>query len=153
MCSSLFTGGVEAAVSVIVCSMSVIIPAVLRALGVGDPFMREDTVDPNFSTGVEIARMQTSTTRVEFGFPGSRGAALTESDESKGATGTVVSLRRDSVDLGTKDDHKHQLTTKVVPLAVECDVTDSLTQVRSLPVAEKDPDSQAEVENVKRNSA
>jgi len=95
MYSSLFTDGVEAAVSVIVCSISVIIPAVLRALGVGDPFMREDTVDPNFSTGVEIARM-TSTTRVELDLLGSRGTALTDGDESEGVTGIVVSLRRDS---------------------------------------------------------
>jgi len=153
MPASLFTGGVEAAVSVIVCSMSVIIPAVLRALGVGDPFMREDTVDPNFTTGVEIARM-TSTTRVELGLPGSLGTALTDSDEFNGATGTVVSLRRDSVDLGTKDDREHRLTRKVVPFAVECDVTDSLTKVRSLPVVEKDLDigAGAEGKNVKRNS-
>lgn len=142
----------EAAVSVIVCSMSVIIPAVLRVLGVGDPFMREDTVDPNFSTGVEIARM-TSTTRIELGLPDSRGTALTDSDESEGTTGTVVSLRRDSVDLGTKGDHKHQLITKAVPLVDECDITDSLAQVRTVPMDEKDRDVEAEFErDMKRNS-
>jgi len=153
MRSSFFTGGVEAAVSVIVCSMSVIIPAVLRALGVGDPFMQEDTVDPNLSTGVEIAHM--TSTRVELGVPGTRGTGLTDSDESEGATGTVVSRRRFSVDLGTKDDHKYQLTTKVVPFADECHVMDSLARVRSLPTVEKDRDVEPdsfEEKNTKRNS-
>ena len=152
VCYSFFTGGVEAAVSVIVCSMSVIIPAVLRALGVGDPFMREDTVDPNLSTGVEIARM--TSTRVELGLPGTRGTALTDSDESEGASGTVVSRRRDSIDLATKGDHKYRLTTEVVPLADECDITDSLVRARSLPVVEKDRgiDAESEEKNGKRNS-
>ena len=153
MRSSLLTGGVEAAVSVIVCSMSVIIPAVLRVLGVGDPFMREDTVDPNFTTGVEIARMS-SMTRIELGLPGSGNTALTDSDESEGATGTAVSLRRDSVDFGTKGNHKHQLTMKIVPLADVCDVTDSLTQMRSVPaVVEKGRDVETEFEkDAKRDS-
>ena len=44
----------EAAVAVVECNMSIIIPAILRALGIGDPFMQEDTVNPKFSTGVEI---------------------------------------------------------------------------------------------------
>ena len=47
-------GGVEVAVAIIMCNMSIIIPAILRALGIGDPFMQEDTVDPKSSTGVEI---------------------------------------------------------------------------------------------------
>ena len=38
--SFLFTGIVEVAVAITVRNMSVIIPAVLRALGVGDPFGR-----------------------------------------------------------------------------------------------------------------
>ena len=46
-------------------------------------------------------------TRVELGLPESGGTALTDSGESEGATGTAVSLRRDSADLGTKNDHKH----------------------------------------------
>jgi len=37
--SSFFIAGVEVAVSIIVCSMSVVIPVILRALGVGGPFM------------------------------------------------------------------------------------------------------------------
>jgi len=91
--------------------------------------------------------------RVELGLPASLGTALTDSDESNGATGTVVSLRRTSFDLGMKDDHKHQLAMKVVPVAVECDITDSLTQVRSLPMVEKDADVGAGFEkNLKRNS-
>jgi len=110
--------------------------------------MQEDTVDPNFSTGVEIARM--TLTRVELGLPGTRGTVLTDSDESEGASGTVVSQRRGSVDLGTKDDHKHQLTTKVIPLADEPYVTDSLARVRGLPEVEKDGGIEKEFEQ--RNS-
>ena len=69
---SLISGGVEAAVSIAVCNMSVIIPAILCALGVGDPFMREDTVSTNFST-VEVARMtSTRVELVELGIPKSR---------------------------------------------------------------------------------
>ena len=164
MFSSFFTGGVEAAVSIIVCSMSVIIPATLRALGVGDPFMREDTVDPNLSTGVEIARI--TSTGIELGLPMSRSTAITDTDESEGAIGTTMSRQRVSIDLGAKDDRKHRLTTqvsdvslgprmaKVVPLA-ECDITDSLTQVRngSLVVKEnRDVEADVEEKNAKRNS-
>lgn len=58
---SSFTGSVSVAVATILCNMSVIIPAILHALGVGDPFMQEDTVDSNYSA-IEMARM-TSTSR------------------------------------------------------------------------------------------
>jgi len=68
--------------------MSVIIPAILRALGVGDPFMQEDTVDPGLNTDVDIARM--FPTMVELGLPTSRGTAITDSDESEGGIGTVA---------------------------------------------------------------
>jgi len=145
--------------------MSVIIPAILRALNVGDPFMQEDTVGPNFSTSIEIARM--TSTRIELGLLNIHSTGVTDSGESEGAIETVASRqRRDSVGLGVKDDRKHQITTqtsdgslgnsrttKVVPLADESDITDSLAQVRSLPVVEQDQSIEAGVEkNVKRNS-
>jgi len=129
------TGAVEVAVAIIVCNMSVIIPAILRALGVGDPFMREDTVDPNFST-VEIIRM--TSTRIELGLPVPRGTATTDGDGSEGASGTVAF--QDSVRLGVEGDHKHKLTaqasdlslgdlkTKVPPLVGDPDIADSSTQ-------------------------
>ena len=160
----MLTGGVEAAVSIIVCSMSVIIPAVLRALEVGDPFMQEDTVDLNLSTGVDVTR--TDTTRIELGLPIPRGVVITDSDESEGAFGTMAS-RRHSVDLNAKGDRRHLLTAqasdgslgdsrtvKVLPLADECDITYSLAQVRSTPVATRDRSIEAgiEEERAKRNS-
>ena len=159
---SFFTGGVEAAVSVTVCSMSVIIPAILRALGVGDPFMREDTVDPNLSTGVEIARM--TLTRVELGLPNPRNAVVPDCDQPKGAIDTVAPRRRrNSVGLSAKDDQKHRLTTqasdgslgsssmtKVGSLAEECDTTDLSAQVRSLPAVREDRDTE-EGKNAKHN--
>ena len=136
------TGAVEAAVAIIVCNMSVIIPATLRALGVGDPFMQEDTVDPNFST-VEIVRM--TSTRIELGLPRLRGTATTYGDGSEGASRTVAF--RDSIGLGVEDGHKHRLTAqasdvslgdprstmKVAPLASDSDVADSVTQASDLP--------------------
>lgn len=131
----------EVAVAIIVCNMSVIIPAVLRALDVGDPFMREDTVDPNFSS-VEIVRM--NSTRVELGLPKVYGMEITDGGRSEGMDRTVVF--QDSVGLGVGDDHKHRLTmqgsdvslgdlnaAKVVPLAADSDVADSLTRVGGLP--------------------
>ena len=160
----LFTGGVEVAVSIIVCSMSVIIPAILRALGVGDPFMREDTVDPNLSTGMEMARI--TSTGIELGLPMTRATAITDSDESEGTlAGMAVSRQRLSIDLGVKDDRKHHLTpqvsdaslgnvnmVKVVPLDDECDITDSLAQVRDLPVVKKHRDIEADAEEDTENS-
>ncbi|KAF9645862.1 hypothetical protein BDM02DRAFT_3119545 [Thelephora ganbajun] len=126
-------GGVEAAVSVIVCSMSVIIPAILRGLDVGNPFMREDTVDPHFSTGVEIARM--TLTRVELGLSTAHVTVITDSDDSEGAISAVVTgQRRDSVCLNEKNDQKHRLTmqasdgslgmstAKAIPLVDESDM-------------------------------
>ena len=140
------TGVVEAAVAIIVCNMSVIVPAVLRALDVGDPFMQEDTVDPNFSA-VEIARItSTRIEPVELSIPNVHGTVVADSEESEWVTDTVGSRQRDSVDLGVKEDHKHRLTTqtsdvslgdseimKAVPLADESDIADSLAQVRNSP--------------------
>ena len=152
---SSFIGGVSAAVAIIVCSMSVIIPAVLRALGVGDPFMQEDTVDPNFST-IEMARA--TSTGIELGLPTTRGTAITDSDESEETVDAVASLQRHSVNLYAKGDWKHQLTTQVsdgslknssttkaVPLADESSVTDSSVLVKSL--LAKLPDTEVDVED------
>jgi hypothetical protein len=151
-------------VAIIVCNMSVIIPALLRALGVGDPFMREDTVDPNFST-IEIARATSA--RIELGLPTTGGSAITDSDESEGPLGTVTSLQLRSVKLGGKDDRKHQLTTqasdgslrnsnttKVAQLAYETNIVGSLVQVRSLPT-KKQEGAEVDVEdkNEKSNNA
>ncbi|KAF9647432.1 hypothetical protein BDM02DRAFT_3248193, partial [Thelephora ganbajun] len=138
-----------------VCSATVIIPAILRALGIGDPFMREDTVDPRF-TDVEIARM--TSTRIELGFPTT---VNTDSDDSEGVTGTVGSRKgRDSVCPSAKDDQKHRLTMQasdgsfgastagVIPLADESDVAGSLAlEVRGLPAVKKGQDVEAGVED------
>jgi hypothetical protein len=144
-----------------VCSMSVIIPAILRALGVGDPFMREDTVDVDPSTTINIARINTT---VELGLPIARGTVITDSDESEGPMG---SRRRDLVDFNMKDDKKHRLTAqasdgslgdprtvKVLSLVDECDITDSSTQARSTPATTMDRDIEADIEEEreKRNS-
>ena len=154
------------AVSVIVCSMSVIIPAILRALGVGDPFMQEDTVDPNLSTGVDIAHM--SSTRVELGLPASRGMTMRDSDDFEGVIDIVAHRQQGSTDFSAKEDQKHQPTTQasdaslgnskattVVPLADEPKITDSLWRVRSLPTVKKDQGIEVGIEekNSKRNSA
>jgi len=145
--------------------MSVIIPAVLRALGVGDPFMREDTVDPNYST-VEIVRM--ASTKIELGLPNTHGTATTDIADPEGAIGTVASRRGGTVNLDAKEDCKHRLVTqtsdgslgilkkaKVVSLVDECDITDPLAQVRSLPAVRRDQDIEADVggRHTKRNSA
>ncbi|KAF9647420.1 hypothetical protein BDM02DRAFT_2702970 [Thelephora ganbajun] len=155
--------GVEAAVSVMVCSMSVIIPAILRALGAGDPFMQEDTVE-HLSTGVDIARM--TSTRLELSLPTTGGAVITDHGGSEGAIGTVGSRKqRDSVCLNVENDQKHRLTMQasdgslgtstkeVMPLADESDIADSLAlEVRSLPAVKKDQDVEAGVKKSKHNS-
>jgi hypothetical protein len=144
------SGGVEASVSVIVSSMSVIIPAILRALDAGDPFMQEDTVDPGFGTSVEIARM--TLTRVELGLPTSHAITVVGNNNCEGVVRAMSpeELQR-SIDLDEKRDKKHRLTTqtsdgslgtsmttKVVCQSDECDITDSrASQVRSL-VLKKD---------------
>ena len=142
--------------------MSVIIPAVLRALDVGDPFMQEDTVDLNLSTSVDVT--QTDTTRIELGLLTPRGSTIMDSDASEGAT---ASRQRHSINLNMKDDMKHRLTAqasdgslgnskmlKALPLADECDITDSSAQVRSTPAATTDRDIEADIgeEQGKRNS-
>jgi hypothetical protein len=157
----MLAGCAEAAVSIMVCSMSVVIPAILRALGVGNPFMREDTVDVDLSAGVDIVRINTT---IELGLPIARGTVITDSDESEGPMG---SRRRDYVDLNGKDDRKHRLTAqasdgslgnsktvKVLSLANEWDITDSLAQARSTPVATTDRDIETDIEEerAKRNS-
>jgi len=132
---SSFTGGVSVVVAIIVCNMSVIIPAMLRALGAGNPFMQDDTVDLNYNT-IEMAC--TTSTRIELGLPTTRGTAITESDESEGSVGAVTSLQQHSVNLCVKEDRKCQLdaglgrvaqelsTTKIVPLADDPSFTGSL---------------------------
>lgn len=139
--------------SIIVCNMSVVIPAVLRVLGVGDPFMRDDTMDPSTST-IEIARAPSTT--IELTLPTSWRTALTDSDESQGTIGMVTS-RRGSVDLGVEDDQKHRLTTqpsdgslgsfksrKVVPLVDESDIADSLVQAGGSPAVRTDEGIEAD---------
>ncbi|SRR5258705_5628043 len=135
--ASFSAGAVSVAVAIIVSNMSVIIPAILRALGVGDPFMQEDTVDPNFST-IEMAPT-TSTKIIELGLPKTHGTGITNSNGSEGDIDMVV-FRQHSGDLGVRDDHKHRLTmkasdmtlgssnTKVTPLDDEPDAADSLVQ-------------------------
>lgn len=160
MCTFVFfTGGVEAAVSVIISSMSVIIPAILRALDVGDPFMQEDTVGPGFSTTVEIARM--TLTRIELGLPMTHTVHVAGGDEHEGVIDSVTpKIRRDSVSLDEKGDQKHRLTTqisdgslgtsvttKIVSHADECDVPDpQVFELRSLPAIEKHLDVEGDAE-------
>jgi hypothetical protein len=108
----LFAGGVEASVSVIVSSMSVIIPAILRALDAGDPFMQQDTVDPGFDTRVEIARM--TLMGVDSDLPTSHVVAVPGNNNREGVTGTVTSQGlRSSVDLDEKRGKGHRLTTQM----------------------------------------
>jgi hypothetical protein len=155
------TGGVEAAVSIIVCSMSVIIPAILRGLGVGDPFMQEDTVDMDLSTSIDIARIGTT---IELGLSIARDTVITDSDESEGP---MASRRRDYADFNGKGGGKHRLTAqasdgslgnpktvKVIPLANECDIADSPAQARSTPAVMmgRDIEADSEEERAKRNS-
>ena len=151
--ASFSTGAVSVAVAIIVSNMSVIIPAVLRALGVGDPFMREDTVDPNFST-IEMAPT-TSTKRIELGLPKTHGTATTNSGRSEGGIGMAVFRQRYSGDLGGRDDQKHRLTMQASDMTLGSsktkvadgpDSADSLTQVGNLPPVKRDQESKASVE-------
>jgi len=154
---------VSVAVTIIVSNMSVIIPAILRALDLAGPFMQEDTIDPNFST-IEMAR--TASITIELGLPKTRGTVVTESDESEGAISMVTFGQQGSGDLNVKDNPIHLLAmqasdvslgsskTRVVPLADESDTADSLMQGRSLPPAENGLDTKAYVgdESAKSNS-
>jgi len=152
-------GCVEATVSVIVSSMSVIIPAILRALDVGDPFMQEDTVEPGFTTTVEIARM--TLTRVELGLPTAHAINIAGRDDLEGVDGSIQTTkkRRDSVGLDERDDHKHRLTTqasdgslgtsvtKIVSRTDECDVLGPQAfEVMSLPTVKKHRDVEGDAE-------
>jgi hypothetical protein len=152
---------VEAAVSVIVSSMSVIIPAILRALDVGDPFMQEDTVDPGFGTTVEIARM--TLTRVELGLPITHAVGVAGRGDREGVIGSgTPKKRRDSVGLESKEDQKHRLTTqvsdeslgtsvttKIASHADECDASPQAFEVGSLPAIRKHRDAEGDAEGKK----
>lgn len=146
--------------------MSVIIPAILRALDVGDPFMQEDTVDPGFTTTVEIAPM--TLTRVELGLPIAHVSAVAGNNNCpRGANAnTAAPQKRDSI--GSVDElqgHEHRLTlqasddslgtsveTKVELPSDECDITDYRAfQARSLPVIEKDTEGDDEEKKAERN--
>ena len=132
----------EAAVSVIVSSMSVIIPAILRALDFGDPFMQQDTVDPGFDSSVEIARM--TLTRVELALPVAR--VVAGNNDHRGVASAVTPpKRRHSVCLDAKYDEKHRLTTqpsdgslgtsamtKTLPHLGKCDIAESVTRSEEL---------------------
>ena len=142
----------EAAVSITVCSTTVIIPAILRALGVGDPFMREDTVDPQYSTGIEIAGM--TSTRIELSLPISRGTGTTDSTKLEGAIDTVVSRKQHSVDSDVRDDRKFRLVTQIScgslgelkPTNVALPITGSdVASPLCFPVVKKDRDIEADV--------
>ena len=133
-----FTGGVEAAVSVIASSMSVILPAILRALDVGDPFMQLDTVELEIATSVEIARC-TTLMSVELGvnLQTARVAAVAGDESREEAFSDTTTLQER--DLGNLDERRYpkylltkkisdgllgtSITTKVPPLS-ECDITD-----------------------------
>ena len=146
-----FLGGVEAAVSITVCSTPVIIPAVLRALGAGDPFMREDAVDSQYSTGLEIARMTFAT--VELNLPTSGSTRTTDSAKLKGGIDTLVSRQQNPADSDVGGDQKYRIltrissgplgglkpTTVVLPIG-DSDTADSLCS----PVEKKDLDSEGE---------
>ena len=151
--------------SVIVCSMSVIIPAILRALDVGDPFMQEDTVDPGYTTTVEISPM--TLTRVELGLPTTHVPTVAGNNDRSRATSTAIPQKRDSV--GSVDemrDHEHRLTpqnsddslgtsveTKVALHSDESDITDYRAfQVRSSPAIKKDAEGDDEKKKAKRNA-
>jgi hypothetical protein len=137
--------------------MSVIIPALLRALNVGDPFMQEDTVDPGVSTDVEIARV--TSTRFELGLPSIHTPTTAGGDDPEGAVSVMTpQRRRDSVGLDEKRGEKHLLMTQISDGSSgtshsECDITDSRAlQVRSLPVFTGDTETEAEGEKTKRKS-
>lgn len=98
---SVFSGGVNSAVAIAVCNMTVVIPAILRALGVGDPFMREDTVSPDSCIGVPAARG--TSTVIELGFRTSCVMEITDK-------GTASSATSRQPDLDVKGDQKHRLT-------------------------------------------
>lgn len=144
--------------SVMVCSMSVIIPAILRALDVGDPFMQEDTVDPGFTTTVDIVPM--TLTRVELGLP------LPNNSRPR-ATNTATPHKRDSIgSVGETRGQRHRLTlqvsgdslgtsveTKVALDSDKCDVTDYRAfQARSLSVIKGDDERDDEKEKAKHNT-
>lgn len=84
--------------------MSVIIPAVLRALGVGDPFMQEDTVESNFST-IKIAR--TTSTGISLGLSKTPNATIP--GEEANVVDTVGSHQLGSADSNPTGDQRHQL--------------------------------------------
>ena len=145
--------------------MSVIIPAILRALDVGDPFMQEDTVDPGFTTTVEMARM--TLTRVELGLPIVHVVRNAGNGDREAVNGSATPKnRRDSVGLDEKEDHKHRLTTqisdgslgtsvttKIASHAGECEVPGPQAfEIRSLPATGKRWDPEEDVEGKRPES-
>ena len=142
---SSFVGAVEAAISITVCNMSVIIPAALRALNVGDPFMREDTTDMDLST-LEIAR--TTSTRIELNLPRTQGRvrAMGDGEPDSGTIGTVALRQLDSVGLDVKDDQKHRLTTQTSDGSLGTTSTKAVLLAHNSNIVEKDRDIEADVE-------
>ena len=151
--------------SVIVCSMSVIIPAILRTLDVGDPFMQEDTVDPGFTTTVNIAPM--TLTRVELGSPTTHVPAVAGNISRSTVTNTAIPHKRESIgSVGEMQGQKHRLMpqvsgdslgtsveTKVALRSDECDITDYRAfQARSLSVIKGDDEGDDEEKKVKHNT-
>jgi hypothetical protein len=124
-----------------VCSMSVIIPAILRALGVGDPFMQTDSVDPGSNSTIEIVGR--SLTGVGLGPLITHVVAVTGSDEPEEAAGAVTPRKsRSLIGSDARDDQRCRLVTqipdgslgtsvmtKVISRTDECDITDSLPRV------------------------
>ena len=134
---SSFVGSVEAAVSVTVCNMSVIIPVVLRALNVGDPFMREDPVDMDLST-IEIVRM--ASTGIELSLPRTqaRVRVMGGDDPDSGTIGTVGSE--------VKDDQKHRLTTQTSDASLGATSTKVVSLAHNSNTVERDRNTDADVE-------
>ena len=158
LCRRFFSaGGVEAAVSIVVSSMSVVIPAILRALGFRDPFKQVDTVDLVPATSIEIAR--TTLTMFELGL---QVATITESgDNPEGGVSTVTPPKLNPAGLDTKHDQMHQVTAQtsdgslgtsvtatVLSHPDKCEGTDSLAlrEGPSLHTIEKDGDTDTDSE-------
>lgn len=114
--------------------------------------MQEDTVDPRFSTGLEIARTMTSTV-IELSLPTSHDTGTTDSTKLEAAIGTLVSRRQHSVDLDVIGDRKHQLATRISdgslgnlkPTSVVLSIGESdITDPSCSPVVKKDRDIEAD---------
>lgn len=116
--------------------------------------MREDTVDPRYSIGLEIAR--TTFTGTELSLPISWGTGATNTTELEGANVTVVSRQQQSIDLNVREDRKFRLATQIsgVPLGdlkltsivLPIDKSDTANSLYSpvSPVVKKDQDIEAD---------